>query len=126
MGYPVTQAKEEKTTTPPEGGQKTTAGMLREMIRQEITSISDTLFKGKEQPPTTGTTETPAGGEQQRAADVKGEVARALQSLRAKEDRDARDAKVDELLAAHEAAKKTPEKPPVEQRRVHKIMGWGE
>lgn len=94
-------------------------GVLREMIRTEVTKVAEALVPGKKSTEDTGST----GGEEGKG-DVKAEVARALASLKSKEDREKRDAEVDEMLAAYK--KKPEETAPVERRRVEKIMGWGE
>lgn len=47
-----------------------------------------------------------------------------IDRIKRKEAREARDKTIDEELAKLSEA--TKEKPPVERRRVHKIMGWGE
>lgn len=118
-------SKTEKTTSEQAGdpaAERLTAGKLREMIRDEITSIAGTLFKGPGQSPSTG--DSPKPTQAQTETDVRLEVGRALSLLRSKEARDERDRKVDELLAERAAAKPTPETPPVERRRVEKWMRW--
>lgn len=96
--------------------QKLDAGTLRQMIREEIASVADKLIPGKS---------TKDSGEQQgQQPDVKGQVAQALAELRSKEVRQKRDERIDKMLEAHE--KPPVETPPVERRRVEKIMGWGD
>lgn len=111
-------------TTPPatppstEDKDKLTAGALRKFIREEIVN----LLPGK----STQDTGTPAAPGTAQPGDIKSEVAEALRQLKSKEDRQARDTEVDKLLAERKANAAKPEVPPVEQRRVHKLMGWGE
>lgn len=102
------------TPPPTDTPEKVTAGTLRTWIKEEVLSAF-TSNKPADTPPTgTGTPPT---------TDIKSQVAEALSALRKREERESRDAEVDKLL---EAAKKPPENTPVERRRVHKIMGWGE
>ena len=54
---------------------------------------------------------------------VRSQVEREINRLKAREARDAKDAEIDGRLAKIDKAL---EKQPVERRRVHKIMGWGE
>ena len=109
----TTSTTDNKGETPTGGG--LTAGAIRGFIREEIVN----LLPGKstkDTPATPGTSDQPA--------DIKAEVAAALKQLKSKEDRDAKDARVDKMLADYE--KPAPEVAPKETRRVHKIMGWGE
>ena len=95
--------------------EKLTAGGLRAMVTEVI----------KELMPAKTATADSAGG----APDIKAQVAHELAALKAREDRAERDSKLDALLAAQDAGSTppaTPETPPKEVRRVHKIMGWGE
>lgn len=59
-----------------------------------------------------------------RNSDVTERVQAELAKIRDKEARDAKEAERDATLA--ELVTKTAEKAPVERRRVHKFMGWGE
>lgn len=107
-----------KETTPPsapstEDKGPLTAGTLRAWIKEEIGN----LIPGKT--PATSTQDTPQGTS---APDVKSQVAQALQELKTKEDRKARDERVDKMLTEYEKPKE--EAAPVERRKVEKWMRW--
>lgn len=107
-------AKDDKGTAEP-----TTAGTIRGFITEEIKRLLPTMGKG----------DAPAGQaapstkDESNVGSVQQQVQAALQALQRKEERERRDKEVDEFLAE---AKKEKEKPPVERRRVEKIMRWGE
>lgn len=100
-----------------------TAGELRQMVHGMVQEVAGTLglSKGeggdKEEPKTTTgpTTFTPGS--------VRGEVEREIAKIKEREKRDANDAAMNERLSKVE---KATEVVPVERRRVHKFMGWGE
>lgn len=111
-------AKDEKSTK--DEGKGITAGTLRQMIREEVGNIAGSLMPGGG-----STKDTPAPGSQAAAtSDIKSQVAEALAQLKSKEDRQARDAEVDAMLAEYKKPKE--EVIPVERRRVERIMGWGD
>lgn len=103
----------------PKDDGKITAGTLRSMIREEVAGIAKNLIPG-------GSKDD--GGDDNKdtgnPADIRGQVEKALTSLREREARQERDKKVDELLEKSAAPKE--EKPPVERSRLHRFMGWGE
>lgn len=107
-------AKDDKGTAEP-----TTAGTIRGFITEEIKRLL----------PTIGKSDVPAGQstkdtkDESNVGNVQQQVQAALQALQRKEERERRDKEVDEFLAE---ARKEKEKPPVERRRVEKIMRWGE
>lgn len=98
-------------------GGKLSAGTLRGWIKEEIKA----LIPGQS---TKDTAPASGGTGQQPPADIKGEVATALEQLRQKEDRKNRDARVDKMLEEYEKPKD--ETPPVERRKVEKFMRWGD
>ena len=59
-----------------------------------------------------------------RNSDVAEKVQEELAKIREKEARDTKERERDETLKS--LVEKTAEKAPVERRRVHKLMGWGE
>lgn len=59
-----------------------------------------------------------------RNSDVAAKVQEELAKIRDKEARDTKERERDETLKS--LVEKTAEKAPVERRRVHKLMGWGE
>lgn len=100
--------------TSTEDSGKLTAGTLRGWIKEEIKALI----------PGQSTKDSAPTGDKQPPADIQGEVAKALDQLKAREDRKNRDARVDAMLTEFEKPKE--EVAPKEVRRVHKIMGWGE
>lgn len=114
----MTAPKDDKTQQPPSteetssgDGGKLTAGTLRAWMKEEIKALIPGSTKDS------GTGQQPAG-------DIKGEVATALEQLKAKEDRKNRDARVDKMLEEFEKPKE--EIAPKEARRVEKFMRWGD
>lgn len=65
----------------------------------------------------------PAGQSAPRRS-VDEEVSTALKKLEADKAREAKEAERDAKLS--ELEERTKERPPVERRRVHRVMGWGE
>lgn len=106
-------SKDDKGTAEP-----TTAGIIRGFITEEIKRLLPTVGgKGDTPAPTKDSKD------ESNVGSVQQQVQAALQALQRKEDREKRDKEVDDFLAE---AKKEKEKPPVERRRVEKLMGWGE
>lgn len=106
-----------KEDTSKEGtAEPTTAGTIRGFITEEIKRLLPTV--GKDTSASTKDTK-----DESNVGSVQQQVQAALQALQRKEEREKRDKEVDDFLAE---AKKEKEKPPVERRRVEKIMGWGE
>lgn len=97
--------------------EKITMGSLRKVIAEEIKNLL---------PGNTGTNNPPTGGNTGTtdAPDIRTQVKTALEQIKSKEDRDARDAKIDDFLA--KSAEVKPEEPPKQQRFIEKLMGWGE
>lgn len=95
-------------------------GELRDFIKQEITSALGGIkgvAKSDSDPKTTDTT----SGQSSSIAD---EVQREISRLK---DREAKSAQEQDLKDQIKALQdKTQEAPPIERRRVHKLMGWGE
>lgn len=104
------------------GGGALSVGELRQFIADTVTSLLKPVTGGddkKTEDKDTGRTEDSAT----RRASIADEVKRELEKIKAREARDKRDTDIDDKLKALEA--KT-EHTPVERRRVHKLMGWGE
>jgi hypothetical protein len=93
-------------------------GDLRELIVEEVKKAVGT--------------DTKAHDEAQKAtdkglsakSDIASQVQEAIADIRKKEEREERDKRVESTLA--ELQKKVMETPPVERRKVHRFMGWGE
>lgn len=97
---------------------KFSVGDLKKFIDERITEIVKSGSSPRKEEPKE--TETKQDG----VASIQEQVQAALAGIRDKEAREARERSIDEQLAS--LTEKTKEKPPVEQRRVHKIMGWGD
>lgn len=118
--------EQEKTTTdkpatdPPKGGGLTVSD-LRNMVTE---LVKDAV--GAAKAPEGAPASDKAGTETQatRSTSIASEVQRQVDKIRAKDEREAKDKKIQDALT--ELSEKTKEKPPVERRRVHKLMGWGE
>jgi hypothetical protein len=108
-------------TDPPEPDEpKLKAGEFRALIRETVTSLlPDLMPKGGTPDP-----KTPAGADPVPAGDVQSQVQAALKTLQDKEASDNRAKQIDDTLKG--LVEKTAEAPPVERRRVHRLMGWGE
>lgn len=107
-----------KEDTSKEGtAEPTTAGTIRGFITEEIKRLLPTVGKGD------APASTKDAKDESNVGSVQQQVEAALQALQRKEAREKRDKEVDDFLAE---AKKEKEKPPVERRRIEKIMGWGE
>lgn len=100
--------------TSTEDSGKLTAGTLRGWIKEEIKALI----------PGQSTKDSTPTGNTQPPVDIQGEVAKALDQLKAREDRKNRDERVDKMLEKFEAPAE--EVAPKEVRKVHKFMGWGE
>jgi hypothetical protein len=108
------------------GKSKTTVGDLRDMIKEivaeTIKGATPDTTTGDNTPDTDGPKGTETTGE--RARGVAALVAAEVKKIQEKDAADARDQTIQEKL--DELSKATAEKPPVERRRVHRAMGWGE
>lgn len=104
-------SEEDKTKEP----ESITAGTIRKMISDEVGALVSKLKPGEK------TEKVEDEGE---PTDIRGQVAAALEGLKRREERQQRDKELDALLAKDKEPPK--EKAPIERRRVHKIMGWGE
>jgi hypothetical protein len=104
-----------------EGG-KLTAGDLRkmvsELVSEAVKGITTTTDKAHEQ------AEEHTQEKLDRPSSVSAAVQREIARIQAKEKQDERDKTIDEGLA--KLSEVTAEKPPIERRRVHKVMGWGD
>lgn len=112
-------AETEKTPESNSGGAPLTIGDLRKMITETVQGLVGGNGEKKDDntPPKDEPTHPQAGG-------IAAEVQRQVEKIRAREARQKRDEEVDGKLK--ELSEKVQEKQPVERRRVHKIMGWGE
>jgi hypothetical protein len=117
------------TTPEPEKGATMRFGDLKRMIADSVNSALSGLTGDQGQPPQR---QPLRGGQQPQrgggSRNVDDEVRTAVEKLEAdrkrREEREARDKGVEDKLTALE--ERTKEKAPVERRRVHKVMGWGE
>lgn len=122
----MTDDKDAKAAaTDEKDGKPFTVGDLRELIGAEVKKLVGT---GKE----AAGTDTEAHKEAQKVTetglDAKSNIASEVQAaIKHIQDREAatnRDKDIDTKLA--DLMKRTEEQPPVERRKVHRIMGWGE
>ena len=92
-------------------------GDLRDLIKEVVTEVLPGKNEGSEEPDKPTKRET----HNQKADSISAEVEAALERVGKRKEAEAAEAdyraKVDGLLA---------EKPPVQRRRVHRLMGWGE
>lgn len=98
-------------------GGKVTVADLRKMVADLVGEAVKVVKPESD----TGSKDT---GRQPDSRSVAEQVQAALAGIRDKDEREKRDRTIDQTLA--ELQERTKEKPPVERRRVHKIMGWGE
>lgn len=110
-------AEEEKT----ESSSALTVGELRNMIADTVKSI---VGGGDDKKEDEKKTEPTSGGSRPEGGGIAAEVARQVEKIRAREAREKRDSEIDGKLK--ELSEKVQEKPPVERRKVHRIMGWGD
>ena len=115
----ATDQQDTKDNTGKDDKELATAGTIRGFITEEIKRLLPTVG-GKTDTPESSTKDDK---EESNVGSVQQQVQAALKALQSKEAREKRDSEVDEFIAE---AKKEKEKPPVERRRVEKIMGWGE
>lgn len=97
-------------------------GDLRELIAQEVKKAAGALTSTdtKEHKEAEKLTEKGLDSKSNIAAQVQ----QAIDEIQGKEKAAQREKDIDDKLA--ELTKRTEEKTPVERRRVHKFMGWGE
>lgn len=113
-------ADDKDKPNPPSGG--ITMADIRRMVTETVGEVMKGVTgkpddKPADKPGETGTKENTPGD---MASIVRNEIKRIKDHEKATE----RDATIDTKLAELSAA--VVEKPPVERRRVHKFMGWGE
>ncbi len=110
----------------PEKGATMRFGDLKKMISDSVSAA----VAGLTGDPAPTQQRQPLRGQpqQQRSRSVDDEVRTAVEKLevdrKARERREQRDKGVEDKLTALE--ERTKEKAPVERRRVHRLMGWGE
>jgi hypothetical protein len=100
-------------------GDKFTVADLRRLVSD---TVSELVGKGGSTTDSDTTRRHMPGGT--RRESIGDEVAREIERLKATEAREQRDKTIDEQIASLTDAVK--EKAPVERRRVHNFMGWGE
>lgn len=98
-------------------------GELRSLITDVVEKVVGGVKGGDKDKE--GEKTVPAGTESRadRESSIAGEVQQALKQIEEAKAKEAREADTASTLADLKAKV---EKPPVERRRVHKIMGWGE
>lgn len=108
--------------TPPETGKGLTVSDLRNMVTELVKEAVEAAGKPAEGTPaaTPATPDTAAG----RSAGIADEVKRQVERIQARDKRAQDDKAIQDKLT--ELSEKTAEKPPIERRRVHRLMGWGE
>ena len=101
-------------------------------LKNLIGDVVDRAFAAREEKPDAPTTTPPARRRPTREPErversMKDEVDAAVARLEAEKEERAKAAALQKDVEDLKAEKKTrEERPPVERRRVHKIMGWGE
>src|SRR6476619_5690978 len=98
-----------------------TVGELRSLITETVKGLlpgSDTKDEKTDTKNETKDTDSGTGNS------IAAAVAREVERIRRKEEREQRDKQVDDDLKV--LKERVVEKPPVERGRLHKIMGWGE
>jgi hypothetical protein len=115
--------------TEPTGEEKSTTTLKFSDLRRLISDTVDSAFKSREdsqpeprdpgQPRTRQLRQEP---KQQRSIDD--EVSAALKKIEKDKERERREQQIDTDIT--DLKEKTKEKPPVERRKIHGRMGWGE
>lgn len=97
--------------------------LIGKLIDDKIKAVTAvTKVEGEQQQQAQSRTETKLDRNSDLAAQVQAELDKIHAGEQEKAEKTALQTRIDAL----EAAAKLAEKPPVERRRVHKIMGWGE
>lgn len=109
------------TGTPPEGG-KLTAGDIRKMVTDLVSEAVKGIGGAKDE--AHGKAEDHTQEKLDRPSSVQAAVQREIARMEEKAKQDERDKTIDEGLAKLNEV--TAEKPPIERRRVHRVMGWGD
>lgn len=94
---------------------RVTMGDIKELVKS---TIAEMMPKEEVKTPVAG------GEEKAPATGIAAMVQAEIEKIKAKETEDTEKATIQEKL--QELSEKTQEKQPVERRRVHKFMGWGE
>jgi hypothetical protein len=111
-------AEEKKESEKTQESKSLAMGDLRNLILDTVKDV----MKGVTPEPKTD--EPVSRREGTRSTSIQEAVQAEIQKIQQKEAEETRQAKLDEELKHLREA--TAEKPPVERRRVHKVMGWGE
>jgi hypothetical protein len=107
----------EEKTDPPAGGVK--MGDLRKMVTDLVSEAVKGITPTAPITPPVTTPGTPAAG-----GGIQELVQAQIDKIKAADQEKADKQSIQDKL--NELSEKTKEKPPVERRRVHKLMGWGE
>jgi hypothetical protein len=99
-------------------------GDLKKFVDERVKAAVDAVTGGGQDPAPRQRPfrDAPQGQPQRRSVDD--EVNAAIKKLEADKEREKKETETDAKLAALE--ERTKERPPVERRRVHRLMGWGE
>lgn len=118
------QKTEDQKPSDDKGSGGLTAGDIRKMIGDMVSDAVKTLGgKGNESDSKEDSKEDKTFRSSTGVDSIARQVDREVERIRAKEARDAKDKEIDEKLGKLSSIV---EAPPVERRRVHKLMGWGE
>jgi Sec-independent protein translocase protein TatA len=97
-------------------------GLISEVVKSMSPTTDETTEKKTE--PTTTNKNSPSRESATGDKSVAEQVREALSGIKKEEEKEAREKRIDEQLAALSVANQ--EKTPVERNRLHKLMGWGE
>jgi len=89
-----------------------------DQLKKTITDVVASMFKDKKP-----NDDKPGRPEPE---DIAARVRAEVEKMTAQQAEADRNTALDELLQKHKEAKDRKEEQPIERRRVHKIMGWGE
>lgn len=106
---------------PPESN-KLNVGDLRKMVSEIVTEAVKGITTTKDD--AHGAAEDHTQEKLDRPSTMQAAVQREIARLKEKDEKEAKDKTIDETLAKLSEA--TAEKPPIERRRVHRVMGWGD
>lgn len=106
--------------TPPNDTPGITLADIRKLVTDTVAEVTKGLTPsgGGSTPPSNTPDDTATG------RSVKEQVEAALAGITEKNQRAEREKTIDQQLK--DLSEKVAEKPPVERRRVHRLMGWGE
>lgn len=96
-------------------------GDLNKLIEEKATSLFEKLT-GKDAPKDEKTADKPV--DTPTSSSLEDQIQKGIATLREREAREAKEKERDDTIAG--LVEKTKPKTPVERRRVHRFMGWGE